>query len=55
MATAVEMDQLVVGLILHELEQFRVFTEEILPQIRAALGLVRLEVAVDALFHAFQQ
>src|SRR5207253_7353633 len=35
----------------HEFEQLGVFAEEVLPQIGAVLGLIGLEVAVDALFH----
>src|SRR6187402_3949547 len=50
-----QASKLFVGLVFHQREQFGVLAEEVLPEIGAALGLVRLEVAVDALFHALEQ
>ncbi len=54
-AAAVQPGELLVGLILHQFQQFGVFPEELLAQIGAALGLEGLEVAVDALFHALEE
>ncbi len=47
--------ELLVGLVFDQFEKLGVLAEELLAQVRAALGLEGLEVAVDALFHALQQ
>ena len=54
-AAAMQPDQLVVGIVFHQLQQLWILAEEMLAQIRSTLGLVCLEVAIHGLFHALQQ
>ena len=54
-AAAVQAIELLVGVVLDQLEQLGILAEEVLAQVGAVLGLVGLEVAVDALFHAAEQ
>ncbi len=54
-AAAIQPPDVVVGHVGHHLQQFRVLAEKMLAHVRAVLGLERLVLAVDALFHAFDQ
>ena len=50
-ATALEVPELVVGVVLDELERARVAAEEVLAYVRAGFGLVGLVVAVGSAVH----
>src|SRR6185437_8144355 len=52
---AMQLDQLLVGVVLYQFQQLGVFAEEFAAEIGPVLGLVGLEVAVHALFHALEQ
>ena len=54
-AAAMQAADLVVGHVLDELRGLRITAEEFLADIRAALGLERLIVAVDAFVHQLNQ
>ncbi len=55
MAAAVQAGELLVGHVLYKIEQFGVLAKEVLAKVGTTLGLVGLEVAIDALFHALEQ
>ena len=50
-----QVEDLVVGHMLHQLQQLRILPEEFAANISAALRLEGLVLAIDALFHALQQ
>src|SRR6202522_4877014 len=54
-AAAMQILQLLVRLVAHQFQQLRVLAEEMLPQVGSALGLERLVVAIDALFHPLKK
>src|ERR1017187_10513151 len=55
MAAATQPAHLIVGQVADQLTQLGIFAKEFLADICASLGLERLIVAIDALFHAFEQ
>ena len=55
MTAAVQLHDLVVGHILDHLGQFRIFTEEVLTGVGAAISLVVLQLAVADFVHALAQ
>jgi len=54
-ATTVQLHDLVIGHVLHQLKQLRVFAEEMLASVGTAVGLVVLQLTVADFIHAFGQ
>ena len=52
MSAAMQPQQLLVAVILHQLQQLGILPKEVAPKKRAILCLEGLEVAIDTLFHA---
>ena len=55
MTAAPEFPDLVVGQVIHHLEQFRVFAEEVLSRIASRFHRILLKVAIDRFLHPFEQ
>src|SRR3990172_9077708 len=55
MAAAIELSQLFIGIILHHFQKARIGTKEMPPDIFAAYDGVFLIVAIERIFHSFDQ
>ena len=55
MAAAQQLANLFVGQMIHHLEQFGIFAEEMLADVAAGLDGILLVIAVDGFFHALEQ
>ena len=55
MAAAQQLVNLLVGQMIHQLQQFGIFAEEMLARVAARLDRILLVIAVHRLFHALEQ